>query len=117
MKFKTFLLDQWLQQHADAEFDLGSSTGPRWTARELLELTGDSDGRPRAALSADRRRGDVTTGHRRNAGRSGGASSGLLGGRRGAIPYFLRRHGTRRECHHSLSVFSRSRGGARGAWI
>jgi len=44
MKFKTFLLDRWLQQHADAEFDLGSSTGPRWTARELLELTGDSDG-------------------------------------------------------------------------
>jgi aspartate/methionine/tyrosine aminotransferase len=43
MKLKTFLLDQWLQQHADAEFDLGSSTGPRWTARELLELTGDSD--------------------------------------------------------------------------
>ena len=43
MKFKAFLLDQWLQQHADAEFDLGSSTGPRWTARELLELAGDSD--------------------------------------------------------------------------
>ena len=43
MKFKAFLLDQWLQQHADAEFDLGSSTGPRWTARELLELTGDSE--------------------------------------------------------------------------
>ncbi len=43
MKFKAFLLDQWLRQHADAEFDLGSSTGPRWTARELLELAGDSD--------------------------------------------------------------------------
>jgi len=43
MKFKAFLLDQWLQQHADAEFDLGSSTGPRWTARELLELAADSD--------------------------------------------------------------------------
>lgn len=43
MKFKPFLLDQWLQQHADAEFDLGSSTGPRWTARELLKLTGCSE--------------------------------------------------------------------------
>jgi aspartate/methionine/tyrosine aminotransferase len=44
MKFKAFLLDQWLQQHTDAEFDLGSSTGPRWSVRELLELTGDSNG-------------------------------------------------------------------------
>jgi len=44
MKFKAFLLDQWLQQHADAAFDLGSSTGPRWTVRELLALAGDSDG-------------------------------------------------------------------------
>ena len=43
MKFKAFLLDQWLRQHADAEFDLGSSTGPRLTVRELLELAGDSD--------------------------------------------------------------------------
>jgi aspartate/methionine/tyrosine aminotransferase len=43
MKFRPFLLDQWLQQHADAEFDLGSSTGPRWTARELLDLTGHGD--------------------------------------------------------------------------
>jgi aspartate/methionine/tyrosine aminotransferase len=42
MKFKAFLLDQWLQQHADAEFDLGNSTGPRWTPRELLELAGNS---------------------------------------------------------------------------
>jgi aspartate/methionine/tyrosine aminotransferase len=44
MKFRPFLLDQWLQQHASAEFDLGSSTGPRWTARELLRLSGRSDG-------------------------------------------------------------------------
>ena len=43
MKFKAFLLDQWLQQHADTAFDLGHSTGPRWTARELLALAGDSD--------------------------------------------------------------------------
>lgn len=41
MKFKAFLLDQWLQQHADAEFDLGGSTGPRWTLRELLALEGE----------------------------------------------------------------------------
>jgi aspartate/methionine/tyrosine aminotransferase len=42
MNFKPFLLDQWLQQHAGAEFDLGSSTGPRWTVQELLALTGDA---------------------------------------------------------------------------
>jgi len=42
MKFRSFLLDQWLHQHAGAEFDLGSSTGPRWTARELLALEGKS---------------------------------------------------------------------------
>jgi aspartate/methionine/tyrosine aminotransferase len=42
MRFRPFLLDQWLQQHSDAEFDLGSSTGPRWTAQELLDLAGDT---------------------------------------------------------------------------
>jgi aspartate/methionine/tyrosine aminotransferase len=40
MKFTAFLLDQWLQQHAGAEFNLGGSTGPRWTARQLLALAG-----------------------------------------------------------------------------
>jgi aspartate/methionine/tyrosine aminotransferase len=38
MKFKPFLLDQWLQN--EAEFHLGGSTGPRWTIRELLALDG-----------------------------------------------------------------------------
>jgi len=42
MKFTAFLLDQWLQQHAGAEFDLGGSTGPRWTPRQLLALAEDS---------------------------------------------------------------------------
>lgn len=42
MKFPAFLLDQWLQQHAGAEFNLGGSTGPRWTPRQLLGLAGDS---------------------------------------------------------------------------
>jgi len=42
MKFTAFLLDQWLQQHAGAEFNLGGSTGPRWTPRQLLALAGDS---------------------------------------------------------------------------
>ena len=41
MKFTAFLLDQWLQQHAGAEFNLGGSTGPRWTPRQLLALAGD----------------------------------------------------------------------------
>lgn len=40
MKFTAFLLDQWLQQHAEVEFNLGGSTGPRWTPRQLLDLAG-----------------------------------------------------------------------------
>lgn len=45
MKLTPFLLDQWLEQNHTLrpaiEFDLGSSTGPVWTVRELLSLTGD----------------------------------------------------------------------------
>src|SRR6266446_4384877 len=45
MKLPPFLLDQWLEQNFSAdppvEFDLGSSTGPVWTLRELLALGGD----------------------------------------------------------------------------
>ena len=45
MKLRPFLLDQWLEQKFSAdppiEFDLGSSTGPVWTLRELLSLGGD----------------------------------------------------------------------------
>src|SRR5215470_12182585 len=48
MKLAPFLLDQWLEQNHFAnppiEFDLGSSTGPIWTFRELLALGGDLDG-------------------------------------------------------------------------
>ncbi len=47
MKLPPFLLDQWLEQKFSAnppiEFDLGSSTGPIWTLRELLSLGGDID--------------------------------------------------------------------------
>jgi len=45
MKLTPFLLDQWLEQKfsADIEFDLGSSTGPIWTLRELLALGGDME--------------------------------------------------------------------------
>ncbi|MGA7920269.1 MAG: pyridoxal phosphate-dependent aminotransferase [Candidatus Acidiferrales bacterium] len=42
MKFKAFLLDQWIQQNSGAEFHLGGSTGPRWTTRELLALERDA---------------------------------------------------------------------------
>ena len=42
MRLPPFLLDQWLDQKnspdAKIEFDLGSSTGPVWTLRELLAL-------------------------------------------------------------------------------
>jgi aspartate/methionine/tyrosine aminotransferase len=45
MTLPPFLLDEWLDQKATAdppiEFDLGSSTGPVWTLRELLSLSGD----------------------------------------------------------------------------
>ena len=47
MNLPPFLLDQWLEQKFSAnppiEFDLGSSTGPVWTLRELLSLGGDID--------------------------------------------------------------------------
>jgi aspartate/methionine/tyrosine aminotransferase len=45
MNLPRFLLDEWLEQKHDAatpvEYDLGSSTGPVWTLRELLSLGGD----------------------------------------------------------------------------
>jgi aspartate/methionine/tyrosine aminotransferase len=45
MKLPPFLLDQWLEQKnsgdSPIEFDLGSSTGPVWTLRELLALAPD----------------------------------------------------------------------------
>jgi aspartate/methionine/tyrosine aminotransferase len=45
MEMRPFLLDQWLTKHQFAsppiEYDLASSTGPRWTVRELLALVGD----------------------------------------------------------------------------
>lgn len=48
MKLAPFLSDQWLKQtfFADPaiEFDLGSSTGPVWRLRELLDLGGDLEG-------------------------------------------------------------------------
>ncbi|HXB74218.1 MAG TPA: aminotransferase class I/II-fold pyridoxal phosphate-dependent enzyme [Candidatus Acidoferrales bacterium] len=44
MELSPFLLDQWLEQKFSAdppvEFDLGASTGPAWTLRELLALSG-----------------------------------------------------------------------------
>jgi aspartate/methionine/tyrosine aminotransferase len=42
MQLKPFLLDAWLDTYEhDIEFNLAASTGPVWTARELLELGGD----------------------------------------------------------------------------
>jgi aspartate/methionine/tyrosine aminotransferase len=47
MRLPPFLLDQWLEQKFSAdppiEYDLGSSTGPVWTLRELLALAGDGE--------------------------------------------------------------------------
>ena len=45
MDLPRFLLDEWLEQKHNAatpvDYDLGSSTGPVWTLRELLSLGGD----------------------------------------------------------------------------
>ena len=39
MDSRPFLLGQWLEKHEHTtKFDLACSTGPLWTARELLDL-------------------------------------------------------------------------------
>ena len=39
MRWKPFLLDDWLDQYEhDIEFDLAASTGPKWTVNDLLAL-------------------------------------------------------------------------------
>jgi aspartate/methionine/tyrosine aminotransferase len=47
MEMRPFLLDQWLSRHQFAsppiEYDLASSTGPRWTVRKLLALVDDDE--------------------------------------------------------------------------
>lgn len=41
MQLKPFMLDAWLDAHEhNIEFNLGASTGPIWTVKELLELAG-----------------------------------------------------------------------------
>lgn len=44
MQLQPFLLDRWLSTHSGVTFNLGGSTGPHWTMRELLDLAGE-DGR------------------------------------------------------------------------
>jgi aspartate/methionine/tyrosine aminotransferase len=45
MNLPPFLLDEWLDRKSSAnppiEYDLGSSAGPVWTLRQLLDLAGD----------------------------------------------------------------------------
>ena len=47
MELPPFLLDRWIEQKHSAnppiEFDLASSTGPVWTLRELLALSGENE--------------------------------------------------------------------------
>src|SRR5580704_12508241 len=47
MELPPFLLDRWIEQKDSAnppiEYDLASSTGPVWTLRELLALSGESE--------------------------------------------------------------------------
>jgi aspartate/methionine/tyrosine aminotransferase len=44
MNLTTFLLDEWLDDHEDPtpEFNLGGSTGPRWSLGEVLDLESGS---------------------------------------------------------------------------
>ena len=55
MRLAPFLLDEWLSANFSAdppiEFDLGSSTGPVWTLRELLALE-DEDAQERLLNTA-----------------------------------------------------------------
>ena len=53
MRLKPFLLDQWLSRPGSSsiEYNLGGSTGPRWTLDELLRLTGN-DARQRLLESS-----------------------------------------------------------------
>jgi aspartate/methionine/tyrosine aminotransferase len=42
MDLQPFLLEQWLANfEQDIEYNLGASTGPRWTVEELLDLAGE----------------------------------------------------------------------------
>jgi len=42
MRLKPFLLDAWLDSYEHGiEFDLAASTGPIWTANQLLDLEGE----------------------------------------------------------------------------
>ena len=42
MRLKPFLLDAWLDTYEHGiEFNLAASTGPTWTANELLDLGGE----------------------------------------------------------------------------
>src|SRR5215467_7090366 len=42
MQLKPFLLDAWLDQYEhDIEFNLAASTGPTWTANDVLALADD----------------------------------------------------------------------------
>jgi aspartate/methionine/tyrosine aminotransferase len=51
MDLKPFLLEQWLASYEhEIEYNLGASTGPRWTVEELLGLAGEDARRRMFAL-------------------------------------------------------------------
>ena len=44
MQLKTFVLDQWLEEHEHgARYNLAASTGPSWTVERLLELMNEDE--------------------------------------------------------------------------
>src|SRR5256885_6602995 len=44
MQLKPFLLDMWLDTYEHSiEFQLGASTGPRWTLNEVLSLASEEE--------------------------------------------------------------------------
>lgn len=44
MQLEPFALDIWLETYArEVDYDLAASTGPAWTAQEILDLAGDAE--------------------------------------------------------------------------
>lgn len=45
MQLEPFALDMWLETYArEVDYDLAASTGPAWTAQDILDLAGDAEG-------------------------------------------------------------------------
>ena len=121
MKFTAFLLDQWLQQNAGAEFNLGGSTGPRWTPRQLLALAEDSSAERILDLDLDYTPTPGSTGLREAIAKMQGVPAEeviVFAGSAEALfhIFYLAAQPRRKRCR-SVSVFSFPPGYSRIPWI